>query len=69
MALALVLSVQLSMEPDSEALEVLCQHLHDHVKWGGPFLEPKSTSLLVATTLQFVVISPSNALSTPWPVE
>jgi hypothetical protein len=40
MALASVLSVQLSMEPESETLEALCQRLRDHVR--PEFLRPRT---------------------------
>ena len=63
MALALVLSVQLSMEPESETLAEIYQRLRDHVRWEHSSTGPRSTSLLVMVALRFVVGFSFNAPS------
>ena len=60
MALALVLSVQLTMEPESETLRALCQHLCDHVQWQDLHGGQRSISSLVMAILRFVAISISD---------
>ena len=57
MALASVLSVQLNLEPENEALEALCRRLRDHMQWQSSPAEPRSTSSLVTRVLNFVAIS------------
>ena len=69
MALASVLSVQLSMEPGSETLGALCQRLRDRVKWEFPYTEAKSTFALVMAVLRFIAIFPSDISSEPLSVD
>ena len=56
MALASVLSIHLSMEPEGEGLHELCGRIHNHVKW-APSLEP--TFSLVTAILRFAAHSPT----------
>ena len=56
MALALVLSVQLSMEPENETPQALCQRLRDHIQQELPSDGPRSMSSLVVLVLRFVAI-------------
>ena len=67
MALTSVLTVQLNMEPESEALGEICQRLQDRVRWGNSSTGPGSTplSILVMGALRCVAGSLSNAPS--WP--
>ena len=67
MALASVLSVQLSMEPESEELEEICQRLRDRVRRGHSSAGPGSTPLLVlvVVALRFVTGCLSDGLSRP----
>ena len=61
MALASVLSVQLSMEPESETLEALCQRLRDHARWEYSFARRESVSSLVIAALGYVTAPSSNS--------
>ena len=56
MALASVLSVQLSIEPESETLQALCQRLRGHLQWERPPAGPGLMSSLVVAALRFVAI-------------
>ena len=67
MALASVLGVQLSMEPESETLKALCQRLGDHIQWGLWRGGPRSAFPLVMAPLGFFALSVSNAPSESWP--
>jgi len=51
MALASVLSTNLSIEPDNKALRELCDRIYKHIKWGSRS-EPKF--FLALTILRFV---------------
>ena len=64
MALMLVLSVQLNMEPESNTLQVLCGRLHDPDERELPYSggELTSTSLIVMAALSFVTTVSFGAL-------
>jgi len=57
MALASVLSIHLSMEPENQTLRELCGRIRNHVE-GGPSSEP--TFLLVTVILKFIAGTPTN---------
>ena len=61
MALASVLSIQLTMEPENQALGVLCERILDCVK---PPHSTEPTYMLVAATLDFV--AGADGLIRPW---
>ena len=67
MALASVLSVRLNMEPESEALEALCQRLRDNVQWKFSYAGPGSTPPPAMAALKLVALSTPNALGALFP--
>ena len=56
MALASVLSIHLSMEPEDEGLHGLCGRIHIYVKWAP---SPEPTFSLVTAILRFAAHSPT----------
>ena len=63
MALASVLSTQLTIEPESQALRELCERIYEHVQY-LPSYEP--TFVLAATTLKFIAYAEGMDLMRPW---